>query len=171
MSRRSLYTMLAIGAIGTFLGHGAWALGAKDSFVELLAGSLDRLLGVTIAAGTAEGVVRLIGVADLAVAALILAMLVGARKGTGALSRLAYSRTALAVYAWGAIWGFVTAVSRMTAAGVFFPEVWDWVERAPNFMLPAALGYLVVKTRQEHPEAPLIVPESSHRTLETAGRR
>jgi hypothetical protein len=37
--------------------------------------------------------------------------------------------------------------------------VWDLVERAPNWMLPAALAYLVMTTRKAHPEAPLFVPE------------
>jgi hypothetical protein len=35
----------------------------------------------------------------------------------------------------------------MTAPGSFYPEVWDWVERAPNFMLPLALIYVVRRHR------------------------
>lgn len=77
-------------------------------------------------------------------------MLIGAIAGKGVLYRLAYSRIALAVYAWGALWGFATAASRVTAVGEFYPEVWDVVERAPNFMLPAALIWLVYHHRLDH---------------------
>jgi hypothetical protein len=56
---------------------------------------------------------------------------------------LATSKLLLYIYAWGIFWGFTTAASRITAAGVFYPEVWDLVERAPNFTIPL-VGLLVV---------------------------
>jgi hypothetical protein len=159
MSRRTLYAILSIGLIGTFLGHGAWAIGGKDTFIELLTGSVDHVFGATMSADTGEAIVRVIGGVDLVLAAAMTLMLVGALRGAGALHRFAYSNAALAVYSWAILWGFATAAARMTSVGEFFPEVWDLVERAPNWMLPAALAYLVVTTRKAHPEAPLFVPE------------
>ena len=159
MSRRTLYTILSIGLIGTFLGHGAWAIGGNEKFIELLTGSLDHVLGLSVSATTAETIVRVIGAVDLVLATAMAALLAGALRGTGALHRLAYSNTAVAIYVWAVLWGFVTAAARMTAAGAVFPEIWDLVERAPNWMLPMALAYLVVATRRAHPEAPLFVPD------------
>jgi hypothetical protein len=94
--------------------------------------------------------VQAIGWFDLVVAAAMLAMLVGNIHAKGALYEFAYSRAALVIYAWAVLWSFVTAASRLTAAGEFYPEVWDLIERAPNFMVPAALIYLVLQHRLDH---------------------
>jgi len=122
----------------------------NDKFPTLLSGSLDNVLGVSITQETAETWVQVIGFADLAVVAVMAVMLIGNILAKGPLYEFAYSRTALAFYAWGALWGFVTAASRVTAAGEFYPEIWDVVERMPNFMLPAALVYLVYQHRLDH---------------------
>jgi len=163
MSRKSIYTILSIGAIGTFFGHGAWAVGGKDKFVELLTGSLDHVFGATISIHTAERLVRSVGVLDILGSVVMLGMLIGVLRGAGPLYRLAYSKFALGFWAASAAWAFVTAFSRITAVGEFFPEVWDWVERAPNFIIPIALGYLVLKGREEAGK-PLYVPTHFHET-------
>jgi hypothetical protein len=41
----------------------------------------------------------------------------------------------------------MTAASRVTEADTWYPAIWDWVERAPNFMLPAALVFVIVRHR------------------------
>ncbi len=147
---RFLYTLLSVGAIGTFFGHGMWAIDGKESFVELFTGSFKNVLGVTVATDTATTWVKGIGWLDITLSVLMVLMLIGNVQARGALYRLAYSPIALVVYSWGVLWGFATAASRVTAAGVFMPEIWDLVERAPNFMLPAALVYLVYHHRLDH---------------------
>jgi len=147
---RFIYTLLAVGAIGAFFGHGMWAIDGKDSFVKLFTGSFDHVLGVTVATDTATTWVKGIGWLDIAVSAVILLMLIGNIRAKGRLYAFAYSPLALVIYSWGALWGFATAASRVTAVGEFMPEVWDVVERAPNFMLPAALVYLVYQHRLDH---------------------
>lgn len=147
---RILYSLLSIGVIGAFFGHGMWAIDGKDSFVKLFTGSFDHVLGVDVATGTATNWVKGIGWFDLIVAAVMTLMLIGVILGRGVLYRLAYSPVALVIYGWGALWGFATAASRVTAVGDFYPEVWDVVERAPNFMLPAALIWLVYQHRLDH---------------------
>jgi len=148
---RVIYTLLSIGLIGGFFGHGMFAATLEnDKFPTLLSGSLDNVLGVTVSQSTAETWVQIIGFADIAVVAILIAMLVGNIQAKGALYEFAYSKVALVIYAWGAIWGFVTAASRVTAAGELYPEIWDVVERAPNFMLPAALFYLAYQHRLDH---------------------
>ncbi len=147
---RLLYTILSIGSIGAFLGHAAWAVMAKDGFVKLLTGSMDHVLGVTLSTGTAETVVRSIGYFDIAIGVVLVGLLIGNITQRGVLYKLAYSNVAIALYSWAAIWGFVTAASRITAVGVLFPEFWDLVERAPNFMVPAALVLLVRHYRSDH---------------------
>lgn len=140
---RVVYALLAAGGVGTFLGHGMWAILGQASFVKLITGSFDHVLGVTVSTDTAVRWLDVIGWLDLTVAALMLSMLIGSLLRTGPLHRFAYGRTALVVYAWATLWGLVTAMSRVTAAGEPFPEIWDVVERAPNVALPAALAYLV----------------------------
>lgn len=147
---RNLYALLSIGAIGAFFGHGMWAVDGKESFVKLFTGSFDHVLGVTVSTGTATNWVQGIGWFDLAVSAVMVLMLIGVLQGAGALYRLAYSPIALVIYAWAAIWGFATAAARVTAVGDLYPEIWDVIERAPNFMLPLALIYLVFHHRLDH---------------------
>lgn len=147
---RMLYLLLGIGALGAFVGHGAWAIQAKDSFVTLLTGSFDHVLGITVSTGTGEAWVRAIGWFDLAVGVTIAAMVFGAFVQRGALYRLAYSRFAIVLFGWAAFWGFVTAASRISAVGTWFPEFWDLVERAPNFMLPLALIYVIRHHRDDY---------------------
>lgn len=149
---RVVYALLVVGGIGMFLGHGVLAFLGQPSFIELITGSFDRVLKLSVSKETATVWLDVIGSVDLGIAALMLLMLVGDIRGTGALYRFAYSRTALVVYCWAALWGFVTAGSRVTAVGELFPELWDVLERAPNFMLPAALAYLVYRHRSVGPE-------------------
>lgn len=144
---KALYTILGIGAFGTLLGHGMFAIDGKESFIGLLKGSLDNVFGVTVSTGTAESWVQAIGWLDLALAAVIGLFVIGAIRERGSLYTAAYSRLAIGVFTWGALWGFATAFSRVTAADAFYPAVWDWVERAPNFVLPAGLLYVIVRHR------------------------
>lgn len=131
----TLYKLLMIGFVGTFLGHGVFAVRAKTGFIELLVKSFARF-GLTISDATGALLVIGIGAADLAVAAFMTYVLV-----TG---KYAYSRTVEAIVLWGAVWGFATAFSRVTALGSW----WDWVERAPNFMLPLALLMVIYNDKE-----------------------
>jgi len=144
---KMLYGLLGIGAIATFFGHGMWAVRGKDTFVTLFTGSVDNVLGITVSARTGETWVKAIGWFDVAVSVALAALVIGAIAERGTLYRLAYSPVAILLFGWAAVWGFATAFSRMTAPGEFYPEVWDWVERAPNFMLPVALIYVVWRHR------------------------
>lgn len=130
---RMIYTLLSLGVIGAFLGHGMSAVTGRDG-------------------------VQAIGVLDLLVAGLLALMLAGNVMATGRLYTFAYSRFALVLYAWGALWGFMSAASRVTAVGELYPEVWDVVERAPSFLLPTAMVYLVFQHRQDHTRASTSIP-------------
>ncbi|HET8671098.1 MAG TPA: hypothetical protein VFM05_10860, partial [Candidatus Saccharimonadales bacterium] len=115
----------------------------NPKFLELLSGSLKNVLGVDIDKATATSWVQFIGVVDIVLSVVLLAAAVGLFVSNGWLRRLATSNVLLAIYSWGVFWGFMTAASRVTAAGTFYPEIWDLVERAPNFTLPL-IGFLVV---------------------------
>jgi hypothetical protein len=147
---RVIYTLLATGLIGSFLGHGMFAVDGKESFLKLFTGSFDNVLGITVSTATATTWVQAIGWFDLAVSVALVAMLIGNIRAKGVLYEFAYSKAALVIYSWAVLWSFATAASRVTAAGEFYPEVWDLVERAPNFMIPAALIYLVYQHRLDH---------------------
>jgi hypothetical protein len=147
---RVVYALLSVGLIGAFFGHGMWAVDGKDSFVELFAGTFDNVFGVTVSTAAATSWVQVIGWVDIAITVVLVVMFIGNLRARGALYEFAYSKAALVIYAWGAVWGFLTAGARVTAAGEFYPEVWDVVERAPNFLLPVALVYLVYQHRLDH---------------------
>src|SRR3990167_958466 len=140
----SIYALTALGAVTVFLGHGLWAIGGKASFVELLSGSFENVLGVTIDPDSAVNWVKIIGWVDITIAVVLALAAIGYlyKKASPALQNLAVSKLVLALYAWGVIWGFLTALSRVTAAGDFYPEIWDLVERGPNFIIPA-IGFIL----------------------------
>ena len=54
----------------------------------------------------------------------------------------------MGLFAWAAIWGFLTALSRFTAV-LNGAQVWDVVERGPNYMAPAGLVYLIYRIRKD----------------------
>ncbi len=148
---RRIYLILAGGAFLTFFGHGAWAAFENyEKFRELLSNSLNNVLGMstTIEDGGISAAVRTIGWVDIAFSLGVVALAVGVFRGRGALMRFASSPVAIAIYTWAVLWGFVTAASRVTSAGAFYPEVWDVVERGPNFLLPAGLLYLTYVLRR-----------------------
>ena len=121
-----------------------WAVAEKNpKFVDLLTGSLQNVLGINVSEANAANWVQAIGVVDVTLAILLVAAIIGLFATNGGLKRLATSKLLVYIYAWGVFWGFVTAASRITAAGVFYPEIWDLVERGPNFLLPL-VGLLVV---------------------------
>ena len=111
--------ILRWGVAGTFIGHGLCALWAKASFVDLIIGTMNLFSGdplltavsfeglekaLSIAASRqafAESALPFIAIQDFVLVALLL--LPGKRFKTIAL--------------WMAVWGFVTAMSRMTAYG------------------------------------------------------
>jgi hypothetical protein len=144
---RRVYILLSLGAITAFFGHAMWAVRGKESFVELVTGSFDNALGISVGTSSAESIVRTIGWIDVGISIALALALVGFIARRGALYRFAASPVVIGLYAWGAIWGFTTAASRMTGAGLFYPEIWDLVERGPNFVLPAALVLMSVELR------------------------
>lgn len=146
-----IYGILASALFLSFFGHGAWAaFENKDSFRELLSGTLNNVFGMstTIEDGGISTAVQAIGWWDLAFSIGILALAYGVIKGSGALFRAAGSPVAIVAYSWAILWGFLTAGSRVTAVGEFYPEVWDVVERGPNFLVPAALIYMTFVLRK-----------------------
>jgi hypothetical protein len=111
--------ILRWGVAGTFVGHGLCALWMKPSFIDLIVGTMNLFLGDPIlTAGSlealeeafavaasrqafAEAALPVIAIQDFILVALLL--LPGKKIKTVAL--------------WMAVWGFVTAMSRMTALG------------------------------------------------------
>jgi hypothetical protein len=87
-------------------------------------------------------------VIDVALATAFLALVVAARREQA----IAYSTVALGLFGWAMVWGFLTALSRFTAV-MDGAEIWDVVERGPNFMLPAALVYLIYTTAESRKAA------------------
>ena len=139
-----IYGLAAFGTISTFFGHGMWAIGGKESFVKLLTGSFNNVLGISIDTATATSWVKLIGWIDITISVILLFAAIGYlySGASKTLKNLATSRIVLFIYAWGVFWGFMTAASRVTAAGVLYPEIWDLIERGPNFAIPA-IGFLL----------------------------
>ncbi|HUE83152.1 MAG TPA: hypothetical protein VMM84_13640 [Pyrinomonadaceae bacterium] len=145
---RRVYTVLAIGAIMEFFGHGMWAVRGKEMMVQLVTNTFDNMLGVSVGTALATNLVRSIGGLDVVISMVMAIALLGFLLGRGILYRLAFSRLLIGMYAWAAFWGFLTAASRITAAGGLFPYVLNLIERGPNFLLPTTLLVLTVYLRR-----------------------
>ena len=168
MSYRTLkrvYLILAGAAFLMFFGHGAWAAFENaEKFRGLASDSLNSLFGTSTSVQdwAISTAVRTAGWTDITLSLVIVVFAIGVCRGHGALARIAASRFAIAIFAWGAFYGLVNAVFHaglVTAAGSFYPNVWDVVERGPNFLVPAALLYLTFLLRRpaqlvQHEEEP-----------------
>jgi len=107
--------VLRAAVAGEFLGHGVFALQGKKAWI----GWISQLTGAD--AGLAAQILLLIGMLDVALAALILIKPI---------------RIALL---WMAFWGFWTALVRPVVG----EPVWDFVERWANWGAPLALLFLM----------------------------
>ena len=90
--------ILLLGVSATFLTHGIEALEHYGRFVDLLIGSAS-LFGLELSQSSAEDALTVIGIHDFLLVALLL------------LRRWRW------VAGWMALWGFATALSRMTTMG------------------------------------------------------
>lgn len=107
--------ILRIGVAGEFIGHGIFALQQKEAWV----GWIQQLLGAD--PSMAAGILLLVGIMDLMVAAIILI------------------RPIKFVLLWAVFWGFWTALLRPIVG----EPIWDFVERWANWAAPLALFFLV----------------------------
>jgi len=111
--------ILLLGAAATFVAHGLEALQHYGRFVDLIIGSAKTWLGWNVSQSNAENLLTAIGIHDLLLAALLL------------LRRWRW------VAGWMALWGFITAFSRVTSTGGA-----DWHQsliRIANGGVPLAL--------------------------------
>lgn len=146
-----LYAILGSGVSLAFLGHGILGTKSKESFIELVTGTYDNVLGSTMSASTAETWVNIVGWLDVTLAVVFAGLVVAAIAGKA----IAYSTPAMILFGWAAVWGFLTALSRYTAEpdGIV---VWDVVERGPNYLLPAGLVYLIYRIAKPQAVEPAV---------------
>ena len=109
--------------VATFVTHGVEAIRLNPAFVDLLIGSADNLLGLALSQSFTNILLYLIGAVDILMAVLLIC------------TRWRW------VAGYLAFWGFVTACSRITAAGLIgfasaYPET---LIRAANGGAPLAL--------------------------------
>lgn len=113
--------LMRIAIAATFAIHGMEALQLKGPFVDLLIGTSQRWFGWEMTQSVAEQILTIIGYVDLGVAGACLMVR----------SRL--------VCGWLALWGFLTALSRISAGG--FEYHWhETLWRASHFCIPVTLG-------------------------------
>ena len=152
--RQSRSTVILYSLIGTavalgFFGHGVLGAKGEEKFGALVTGTYDKLLGGSMSTDTATSIVNVIGWIDIGLAAVFAALVIGAIRHKA----FAYSPVAIGLFVWAAIWGFLTALSRFTAV-LNGAEVWDVVERGPNYLAPAALVYLIYRIRKTEAQPP-----------------
>jgi len=107
--------ILRVAVAGEFLGHGVFALQGKKDWIGWFAN-----FGVQDA-GMAAKLLFIVGLADLAVALIVLL------------------KPIKSVLLWAAFWGFWTALVRPIVG----QPIWDFVERSANWGAPLALYYLI----------------------------
>lgn len=148
LRHRLVPALLSLGLVGEWLGHGMQAATGSPELVELFTGSLHTLANITPTPDTALAWVRAIGQLGIAVSGLFAVLLIGQLHSSGWLHRLARSRTAIALYAAAAAWAAATAASYMIAAQRPLPQLWEFIERAPAYLIPAALAVFVHEHRR-----------------------
>ena len=144
--------ILVLGASVTFTAHGLEALGYKDirpnqDFMTLLQGSAKHLFDWRISDSNAETILRVIGIQDLLLAALLLLFgttgvvlyvlknLNGIKKTFGPVENFLFRWRWVA--GWMALWGFTPALLRITGNGIGF--WYETVGRFANGGVPLAL--------------------------------
>ena len=106
--------VLRVTVAGEFLGHGVFALQGKLGWIKYF-----TALGFT--PDFAQSVLPFIGIADLAVALIVLL------------------KPIRAILLWATLWGFWTALLRPLGGD----PIWDFVERWANWGAPLALLLLL----------------------------
>jgi len=114
MNNKKIEWILRIAVAGEFIGHGVFALQVKQGWIPYF-----TALGIS--ADSAMIMLPWIGIADIALAILILI------------------RPIPIALLWMAFWGFWTALIRPLSGGSW----WDFIERFANWGAPLALLYLV----------------------------
>jgi len=111
-----------------FFAHGLEALQHNPVFIDLILNTDGRLLHLNLSQAAAEKCLTAIGIVDVTLAVACLC-----RRWPG-------------VLVWMAIWGGLTAVSRITANG-WGPGLHEFLTRAPHFGVPlaVALGWHLLK--------------------------
>ena len=115
MNIKLIEWILRISVAGEFIGHGVFAIQGKKAWIDWFS-----TFGISDS-GTATQLLFLVGVADIALANLILIKPI---------------RLALL---WMAFWGFWTALLRPIVG----EPIWDFIERWANWGAPLALLLLV----------------------------
>ncbi|MEM6799746.1 MAG: hypothetical protein AAF589_09545 [Planctomycetota bacterium] len=121
--QRGAIEFLRWAAIATFAAHGVEALQHYPKFIDMLISATRLLSGATMSQGVAEGLLTVIGAADVLVAVVVAAK--RSQRGAG----------------YMAVWGLITAASRVVVYGVFLGG-WGFLTRAPHAIVPVVLWVL-----------------------------
>lgn len=134
--------IMRVGIALVFIAHGIQALEKNPHFIDLIIGSTNRWLGHRPTEAQAVAILIPIGIMDVVVGALLL---------VGRWRPMLYEM---------ALWGLITALSRITATGpLSYPEV---LLRASHFLIPLAivqLGPVLDAVRNRVP-ADTVLPSS-----------
>lgn len=135
--RQTSMGLLTLATAATFIVHGYKAICLYGQFTDLILLSSARWTSLQLTQSTAEGALWVIGVVDVVVALLLI----------GTRWRM--------IAAYMALWGLITACSRMTAMGAgAWPEV---LIRSANWGAPLAL-LLYHRNRSSQPRMPSPCP-------------
>ncbi len=114
--------VLRVGIATVFVIHGLEALWLHPGFIDLIIGSFRNVLGIAVSESNAGVMLRAIGVADIALAVLLV------------------YRPWPPILIWMSFWGLLTALSRPLSLGLgSYPEV---LLRASHVLAPIALWLL-----------------------------
>ena len=126
--QRGVDWLLRLSVAGAFIGHGLCAWWIKPSFIDLIVGTWDTILGQDLTASVSRQAFAEASLSVIAIQDFILVVLL-----------LLPHRKIRTVAMWMAIWGLVTAMSRMTAYG--WGNWHDLALRVCNGGIPLFLWY------------------------------
>lgn len=116
---KRIFLITCVISMSTFVTHGWEAIHHHPKFIQLISGTTDRIFHLNVAEDTILFILTLIGITDIV---------------TG-FSIVLYPQRYVAL--WMAFWGFITAMSRVTAFG--WEAIGEVLIRGPHFILPLAI--------------------------------
>jgi hypothetical protein len=124
---KKIFLFTCIVSMSTFATHGWEAIQHHPKFIQLISGSAERLFHLSISEEATLIILTLIGITDII---------------TG-FSIVLYPHRYVAL--WMALWGFITAMSRVTAFG--WDAIGEVLVRGPHFILPMAIYAMLRRFR------------------------
>jgi hypothetical protein len=143
----SVSAMATIGSGLVFIGHGVLAA-LQDQELVMLFGQSLRQFGAEIYDVTVADLTQYIGIFDILIGIILLALGICFLVSNPRAQRLSHSPFTLVFLGWAVFQQFFTSAALIVATAHIFPGFWILLERSPSFILPLVAITLLLASRE-----------------------